>query len=298
MIKNPIPWPNGAKCAVAITFDMDSDSILHLDHPERADTLVSTASWLKYDQIAIPRILDMYKKYDLKQTFFVPGWCIEKYPKSVEAILEGGHEIAHHGYLHENPNHLSADEEYYWFQRGIEAIEKFTGQRPRGFRAPSYNFSKNTAEFLGKEGFLYDSSLMADDIPYLIDGSAGKVVELPSHWALDDWPHFTHSPDLGYMMPISSPDQAMEVFLSEFDAAWEFGGLWLSVWHPFVSGRLARCARIDKMIQYMADKGNVWFATLEEIALHVRKCIDDGTYNPRVDTLPYYDGPIPELTRN
>jgi peptidoglycan/xylan/chitin deacetylase (PgdA/CDA1 family) len=298
MIKNPVPWPNGARCAVAITFDMDSDSVLHLDHPKRADTLVSTASWLKYDQIAVPRILDMYKKYDLRQTFFVPGWCIEKYPKSVEAILEGGHEIAHHGYLHENPNHLSADEEYYWFQRGIETIEKFTGQRPRGFRAPSYNFSKNTAEFLGKEGFLYDSSLMADDIPYLIDGSAGELVELPSHWALDDWPHFTHNPDLGYMMPISSPEQAMEVFLSEFDAAWEFGGLWLSVWHPFVSGRLARCAQIDKMIQYMTDKGNVWFATLEEIALHVRKCIDDGTYNPRVDKLPYYDGPIPELTRN
>ena len=70
----------------------------------------------------------------------------------------------------------------------------------------------------------------------------------------------------------------------------------VAVWHPFVSGRLARCVRVEKMIGDMLNKGGVWFATLEEIALHVRKCIDEGTYQPRIDKLPYYEGPIPELT--
>jgi len=295
LISNPVPWPNGKKCAVAITFDMDSDSILHLAHPDSADNKVTTMSWLNYDQVAIPRILDLYKKYDLKQTFFVPAWCIEKYPKTVELILEEGHEIAHHGYIHEHPNELTREEEHYWLKKSIDIIESFTGHRPRGYRSPSYKFSKHTADLLAKEGILYDSSLMGDDIPYILNTEHGKVVELPTDWSMDDWPHYTHNADLGKVMPISSPQQAMEVFLSQFDAAWQYGGLWISVWHPFVSGRLARWAKVPDMLDYMIEKGDVWFATLEEIALHVQKCINNGTYQPRVDQLPYYDGRIPEL---
>jgi hypothetical protein len=87
----------------------------------------------------------------------------------------------------------------------------------------------------------------------------------------------------------------MNVFLSEFEAMWEHRGLWIAVWHPFVSGRLARCARISKMIEQMQKKGDVWFATLEQIALHVKACIENGSYKPRIDELPYYQGRIPEL---
>lgn len=297
MIKNPIPWPNNARCAVAITFDMDTDSILHLAHPDTADTRVAAQSWLRYDEVAVPRIVDMYKEYNMKQTFFIPAWCIERYPKTVEYILKEGHEIAHHGYLHEHPNELSQEEEYHWLKKGIEVIENFTGQRPRGWRAPMYNFSKYSADLLAKEGFLYDSSLMGDDIPYVLKSSSGQIIELPTHWAMDDWPQYTHSVDMDYLMPINSPDRAMEVYLSEFEAAWEFGGMWISVWHPFVSGRLARCYRVSKMIEYMHQKGGVWFATLEEIANHVQKCIDDGSYKPRIDELPYYDARIPELPK-
>ena len=136
---------------------------------------------------------------------------------------------------------------------------------------------------------------MGDDIPYVLETRAGQIIELPSHWAMDDWPHYTHSIDMNYMMPIKSPDEAMNVYMSEFEAMWEYGGLLVCVWHPFVSGRLARCVRVAKMIEDMLNKGGVWFATLEEIAMHVRKCIDDGTYKPRIDQLPYYDGVIPEL---
>lgn len=297
MIENPIKWPNGARCAVAITFDVDTDSILHLDHPDHADTKISTNSWLKYDEIAIPRILNMYKKYGIKQTFFIPAWCVERYPGYVEAILKDGHEIAHHGYLHEHPNELSKEEELYWLQRSIDVIQKYTGKKPRGWRAPWWNFSKYSVDLLAENGLIYDSSLMADDVPYVLNGQGtNEVIELPTHWAMDDWPQYAHNGDFNYHMPIQSPDRAMEVWIDEFEAAWEYGGMWVSVWHPFLSGRLARCARVDKMIQYMMDKGGVWFATMEEIALHVRKSIDEGSYNPRTVKLPYYNGRIPELS--
>ena len=298
MIKNPVPWPNNARCAVAITFDIDSDSILHLAHPDRAETMVSTLSWLKYDTVAVPRILDMYRDHGIKQTFFFPGWCMERYPHLVDMILKDGHEIAHHGYLHEHPNEQTREGEQYWTGRAIETIVRMTGQRPRGYRAPLYNFSKNSAEILTENGFLYDASLMGDEVPYILKTSKGTLIELPSHWAMDDWPHYTHSPEMNYLMPIKSPDEAMNVYMSEFEAMWEDRGLWIAVWHPFVSGRLTRCKRISRMIDDMKKRGGVWFATLEEIALHVQKCIDNGSYTPRVDDLPYYDGRVPELPKD
>jgi hypothetical protein len=136
---------------------------------------------------------------------------------------------------------------------------------------------------------------MGDDIPYILRTSSGQVIELPSHWAMDDWPHYTHSIDMHYMMPIKSPDEAMNVFMSEFEAMYEYGGLWVTVWHPFVSARLARCVRVAQMIEEIQNRGDVWFATMEEIANHVQKCVDDGSWTPRIDDLPYYEGRISEL---
>jgi len=191
MIQNPIPWPNGAKVAVAISLDMDADSLLHLEHPKDSRTRISTLSMLRYGpQVAIPRILDTYRRLELTQTFFIPAWCIEQYPQTVEAIVNDGHEVGFHGYIHEAPNEMSRDEEHYWMQRSIEVIEKHTGKRPRGNRSPLYNYSEHTTDLLIEEKFLYDSSLMGDDIPYIMKTQNGRIVELPSSWALDE-----HVPD-------------------------------------------------------------------------------------------------------
>ena len=296
MIANPPPWPGGARCAVAFTFDMDADSILHLSHHATADTRVAAMSALRYGpEVAVPRLVALYREFGMRQTFFLPAWCIERYPAAVEAILEGGHEIAHHHYLHEHANEMPADEERYWFERSRDVIVKATGRPPAGYRAGTYKFSRNTLGILVDHGLAYDASLFGDDIPYVLENDHGSVVELPSHYGLDDWPHYQFSRDLGTTMPIKSTAQAHGVFREEFDAAWEYGGMWVSVWHPFLSGRLARAHAIKTLIEYMHDRGRVWFATLEEIAAHVRSLIDTGAWTPRVDRLPYYDGPIPEL---
>lgn len=294
MIHNPVPWPNGAKVACAITFDMDADSLVHLEHPKDSITRLSAISMLHYGpKVAIPRIIETYRRYDLKQTFFVPAWCIEQYPHAVEAMVTGGHEVGFHGYIHEAPNSLSREEEQYWMQRSIAVIEKHTGKRPRGNRSPLYNYSIHTTDLLVEEGFTYDSSLMGDDVPYLLKTEKGEIVELPASWATDDWPPYVHSIDLNFQMQIMPPDRAMEIFLAEFEAMRRAGGgLWIGVWHPFVSGRLSRWQRVEEMIDYMLSTGEVWFATLEEIANHILKCRAEGSYAPRVDTLPYYAAPI------
>ena len=293
MIKNPVPWPDGKKCAVAFTFDMDTDSLIHLEHPEDGFRRVSGISMLRYGpEVAVPRIVDTYRQFGIQQTFFVPAWCIENYPAAVKAMVDGGHEVAHHGYLHENPLAGSREDEHYWLKRGIRIIENATGQRPRGWRAPLYNFSDHSAGLLVEEGFLYDASLMGDDVPYILKTDQGELVELPAHWGVDDWPQFVQSMDLDYMMPIKAASRGIEVFREEFDAMYAYGGLWIGVWHPFATGRLARWRQVVELIEYMRSKGDVWFARLEDIARHVRQCIDDGRYSPRIDKLPYYRGKI------
>jgi hypothetical protein len=202
LIENPVPWPNGAKVAVAITFDIDIDSILHLAHRDTSHKLINAQSLLRYDRISVRRIVDMYRHFGLRQTFFFPAWCMEQYPDLVDYILEGGHEIAHHGYIHEHPNEqVSKEDELYWLQHGTDVIQRMTGKRPAGWRAPLYNFSEHSADLLAQEGFLYDASLMGDDVPYILKSQSGEVIEIPSHWSLDDWPQLSvvrvFGPDCG-----------------------------------------------------------------------------------------------------
>jgi len=293
MIQNPVPWPNGAKCACCITFDMDADSLIHLDHPRDSYRRASAISMLQYGPtVAIPRIVETYRRLGIHQTFYIPAWCMETYPQVVETILKGGHEIGHHGYLHENPVHQSREEQADWMDRAIAVIESMTGQRPRGFRAPLYNFSNHSAELLVERGFRYDASLMGDDVPYMIDAATGSLVALPSHWGLDDWPQYVQSMDLDYMMPIRAPRTGWEPFVQEFEAAYRHGGLWVPVVHPFATGRLSRWEIVAEFLENVLDRGDVWFAPMEEIAAHVEAVTASGEYTPRRVAMPQYTSAI------
>jgi peptidoglycan/xylan/chitin deacetylase (PgdA/CDA1 family) len=165
---------------VSFSFDMDAETLLHIYFPDTAHNRLAMASRLRYGpEVAEPRIVDALARLGLRQTFFVPGWCLEQYPRAVRLILDHGHEIAHHGYLHEKVNQLSREEERSAFLRGLDAIVKTTGRRPSGFRAPSGAFSRHTLDLLAEEGFDYDASLAGHDIPYLVTNGRGTLVELP-----------------------------------------------------------------------------------------------------------------------
>ena len=293
MIANPVPWPNGAKCAACLTFDMDAESLIHLAHPLDGHGRVSALSMLAYGpEVAVPRICETYRRLGIHQTFFVPAWCIERYPQAVATMVEGGHEVAHHGYLHENPRERSREEEAYWLDRSIAVIERATGMRPRGWRAPLYDFSQHSADLLIECGFRYDASLMGDDVPYVLEAEGGRLIEIPAHWGLDDWPQYVQSGDLDYMMPVRAPSVGFQTWREEFEAAYAFGGLWVPVLHPFATGRLARWRVFAAFVESLVAQGDVWFAPMEAIAAHVAGLAEAGTYTPRVVRMPPYPGPV------
>ena len=291
MISNPIPWPNGARCACVISFDMDADSLIHIARPSDSYNRLYPVSMGRYGpQVAVPRILETYRRLGIKQSFFIPGWCIETYPDAVESILAGGHEIGHHGYLHEDP--IDAPDQRRWFEKALAAHHKYCGGTPAGYRAPVYNINQEVVDLLIEHGFRYDSSMMADDIPYSLKTAQGKLWEMPVHWGADDWPPFAHYAEIGYMMPVKAPSTGLASFWEEFDAAYATGGFFMLIVHPFLTGRLARWRQVEAWLEETLNTKDVWFARLDQIADHLDNIVSSGTYRPRCEKLPYYNGPV------
>ena len=263
----PRSWPNGARVAVALTFDVDNVA----GALARGDLGSGVLSRGEYGAIdGLPRILRLLDRHDVSATFFIPGVSAAMHPQMVPDILSRKrHEIGVHGWIHENLPALNDEaEERRLLTQSIDYLTKVTGRRPVGYRAPAWEFSRFTLRQIREAGFLYDSSMMASDDPYeiLLDGQPSGVIELPIEWILDDVPYFGGT--AGGSLP--SGDLALRVLQSEFDVAHEEGGLYVLTLHPHVVGHRSRVVMLDSLIAHMKSTGGVWFATLEQIANHVK----------------------------
>jgi len=272
MFLNPIDWPEGKKSAACVTFDIDADSLIRTARPDDAELRLQPISMGRYGPtVAVPRILASYRRLGLTQTFFMPAWVMQNYPETVEAILKDGHEIGHHSWKHEDPMGHSDAVEAELFERAMEVHVRMTGRKPRGYRAPVYAITPAMVDRLIEHGFLYDSSMMADDLPYRVETPKGSLIEVPPHWGTDDWPPFAHFEEIDYLMPVRAPSDGIRAFAEEFNAMHEAGGFWMPVLHPFLTGRLARWREMEKLIERALETGEVWFAPMEEIALHAKE---------------------------
>ena len=265
------PWPNGAKVAVGLSFDVDNATATlstgNLDYE-----ILSRGEYGAVD--GLPRILRILDRQQIPSSFFIPAASAVLHPKVVTDIQNAAqkHEIGVHGWIHERLPLLNDEkEEQRLLNLSIETLTKMTGKRPIGYRAPSWKFSKWTMGQVKGAGFLYDSSLMASDDAYelLLDGKPTGVVELPIERILDDAPYFGSNADGSN----PSVGAVYEVFQSEFDVAYEEGGLYLLTMHPHMIGHRSRAAMLEKLIKYIKSKPGVWFATHEQIARHVKPLI-------------------------
>lgn len=263
-------WPEGKLAAAAFTFDVDAESAV-LWGDESVGARMSVMSHQAYGPlVGIPRILDLLDRHQIASTFFVPGHTAHRYPAAVRSIVAAGHEIAHHGYLHEQPTALTLDQEIEALDRGLEALAEVAGVRPAGYRAPMWDLSWRTPGLLAERGFLYDSSLMDADTPYELAVGAQSLVEIPIQWALDDWEQYCYLPDISGSGLIESPRKARELWQLEFDALRGVGGCWVLTNHPFLSGRASRAVELGDLMRYVVEHTDVWTTSLGAIAEHVR----------------------------
>ena len=160
-------WPNGAKVAVSLTFDVDAESGFLGDGPEYARRLTTLSEGRFGVNRGVPRILALLAEHGIAGTFFVPGWTAEHHDGLVSSIVAGGHEVGHHGYLHLRTDKITADEQREEIERGLAALAAAGAPRPVGYRSPAWEMTDETFDLLAEHGFAYDSSCMADDRPYL-----------------------------------------------------------------------------------------------------------------------------------
>jgi len=269
----PVAWPDGQRAAAAFTFDVDAESAVLWGSPGNADRMSVMSHQAYGPLVGVPRLLGLLDKHGIRSTFFVPGHTAHRYPTVVRDIAAAGHEIAHHGYFHEQPTGVSAAEEADNLDRGLRALEEVAGIRPVGYRAPMWDLSWRSPALLAERGFLYDSSLMDADIPYalsVVPGSARSIVEIPIQWALDDWEQYCYLPGVSGTGLIETPRKARELWQAEFEGLRSVGGCWVLTTHPFLSGRPSRAVQLDELMAHVTSCRDVWTASLEEIATHVR----------------------------
>jgi peptidoglycan/xylan/chitin deacetylase (PgdA/CDA1 family) len=261
----PKSWPNGARVAVGLSFDDDTEAPLLRDGTTSPTTLSASDFGA---QSGTGRILAMLDRYQVPATFFVTGVDALLHPEMLAAIQKSGrHEIGVHGWIHEFPPRLADGEEERLLDKAIDYLTKTTGKRPVGYRAPSWAFSPNTLDLIRKKGFLYDSSLQAMDEPYEIvsRGQATGLVELAIDWTL------TETPYLGQNGRMPSPELLFQLYKDEFDGAYQEGTMFVLTLHPYMSGHRAPMKHLNELVGYMKSKPGVWFATCAQIAAYVKK---------------------------
>jgi len=262
----PETWPNGARVAVLLSFDVDSQT-WELRKGE-TPSIVALSQGEYGTRVGLKRIVALMDKHQIPVSFFIPVISIKLHPEIVDIIKKSGrHEFGIHGWVHEYATSLPDGIEKQLIERQLNFFEKNIGIKPVGYRAPAWILSPNTIGILRELGFLYDSSLMADDRPYEINekGKPTGLVELPVEWLLDDATLVDPMGD-----NYSSPRDVLTVFKDEFDKAYEEGTMFLLTMHPRVIGHRSRIVILEELIDYIKAKGNVWFATHQQAAAYVK----------------------------
>jgi peptidoglycan/xylan/chitin deacetylase (PgdA/CDA1 family) len=269
-------WPDGYQSAAAITVNFDGESFEQPLLP--GEPLWGRYAYGRYGaQVGVYRLLDVFRRYEIRATFFVPGWDSARYPEVMEAIASAGHELAGRGYANENFSALPADEQRVVLEKSEAAFERAFGYKPAGWRGPSAMpgvndpgqrlaipgslLSNETRSILVERGYRYDSSFCDDDIPYVVENNHGqRLVELP---------HFATASDRPYYEQHRMPAVVSAAWREELSAVHKAGGLFTLTISPrgdWGSGRGVRIHPVEDLLQSLRETSGVWLATCGEIA--------------------------------
>jgi len=272
-------WLGGKRAALALTIPVDCETMVLAQGRRHAGSPLAMSHQVYEVNRGVPRLLSMLADLGIAATFYIPGWTLERHPQLAEAVLTGGHELAHHSYSHRKPTELTPAEEREDFERALATLRSF-GVEPAGHRAASWSAGFTTLELVAEHGLLYDSSLMGHDRPYRVVVGGAQVVELPPHWALDDFDHYAYLPDPFVGRNVEAPQTVAAVWREELDGMREYGGLCQLTCHAFLSGRPGRALALRGLLEYALGCGDVDLLTCAEVAQRAAR-------DPDLDLRPY-----------
>jgi peptidoglycan/xylan/chitin deacetylase (PgdA/CDA1 family) len=264
----PAQWKDGARCAVALSFDSDHETT---DLREGGESIGRLSQGQYGNRQGVPRILDILARHGVPASFYVPAVVALLHPDEQRRVIAEGHEIGIHGWIHERNSLLPPEAERDLQMRSADTLETVCGVRPVGIRTPSWDFSPHTLAITRDMGLLYDSSLMADVDCYelLLDGQPTGVTELPVEWIRDDAVYFVMN-RYSALRPYTPPSDVFDIFKREFDGAYEEGGIFQLTMHPHITGYRSRVWIVEELIRYAKSHAGVWFATHADIVRYAK----------------------------
>lgn len=266
-LPTPYPWPEGHTAAVCFSVDVDAQSPWLWANRDNMPRGLSHLEQRHFGpRTGLARIADMLSRYNIKGSFFVPAIVAETHPGILPGLLAGGHEVGLHGYFHELAGEISDAEFTRVLEASIALFKSQTGATPKGFRSPAWEMTTFMLAEVHRLG-LYDSSLMGLDTPYTING----VTEIPVQWTTDDAIFFKFLGGAGNdRWPPIGTAQILSAWEDEFSAIRRFGGLFMLTVHDWISGRAARIAMLEKLLDTITGHADVWVATAGDLAAHHR----------------------------
>lgn len=263
-------WPDNLQCVVTLSFDVDGTSPLVLD--PAMSSRPSLMSMREYGpSIGVPRILDLLDAYGIRASFYVPAYVAETHPEMTRELVRRGHEVGQHGYAHEPLPGMPLDREIEILDKSRAILSDLIGGPPKGYRAPSWDLTSESLRLFHERGFLYDSSLMGNDIPYRVQAGSGELIELPVQWILDDAPFFSYPPLDRGPRPMAAPSHVYDVWSEEFEGIYQYGRYFMLTMHPWISGRPSRLRLLERMIRLIQDHPRVAFWRADETAEYWEK---------------------------
>lgn len=275
------------RVTVALTFDFDAVSPW-LQVTTSSPSFISRG---EFGPVGVARIRELLEDFGIKATFFTPGHTAILYPDAVFDLVSDGHEIAHHGWVHEALSPLSEREERSVIEKGLEALNDIAGTQPIGFRAPAFDLSQRTIGLLAEYGFSYDSSMMGSDFtPYWCRsgdsastsepfsfGPTVDVVEIPVSWYLNDVPFFEFVPGVPNLAGAGRPRDVLEIWKDEFSYLHHYvrDGCMILTLHPQSSGRGHRLLMLREFLEFIMDHDGVEFIRADHLASRFR---DEATH--------------------
>ncbi len=243
-------------------------------------------------EVGAPRLVELFRRFGIKTTWFIPGHSIETFPEQMQQVAEAGHEIGVHGYSHENPIAMTAAQEEEVLDHCIDLVTKLAGKPPAGYVAPWWEFSPITNELLLKKGLKYDHSLMHHDHqPYYVRvgdswtkidyakkagewmvplkrGTETDLIEIPGNWYLDDLPPMMFIKKAPNSFGFVNPHDIEQLWRDQFDWVYrehEYAVFPITI-HPDVSGRPQVLMMLERLYAYMIRHPGVRFVTMNEMA--------------------------------
>ncbi|TDR41607.1 secreted protein [Tahibacter aquaticus] len=264
-------WPGGERLilSVSMQFEAGGEPDSGADSPFSGNPLpagvpdLPARTWFQYGyREGIPRLLDLWDKHAIKVTSHMVGTAVLKSPALAREIVRRGHEAAAHGMSWKPQHSMSRAEELAFIREGVDAVEKITGQRPRGYNCNWLRRSRNTLSLLQELGFTYHTDDLSRDEPFLLP-VAGKDFAVV--------PYTLHCNDIVLIEGSKfSSRQFFEQLKDEFDQLYAEAGsrrrmMSIST-HDRIGGRPAVVKALDDFFAYALAKPGVATARKDQIA--------------------------------